>query len=79
MQNIIKSPCFDEPSYKSVFYITLEHPEKSIAVSNFGAQVISKLNQNQIEKKINCFEFKEHCEFCSKWPKQKENNIQSDI
>lgn len=32
-------PCFDEPSLKATFDITIEHPEKTLALSNSKVKV----------------------------------------
>lgn len=36
------SPCFDEPNYKAEFEITIEHPDRSIALTSFPMEVKTK-------------------------------------
>lgn len=36
-------PCFDEPFYKAVFYVTIIHPSSLIALSNGLEQGTEKL------------------------------------
>ncbi|RNA36671.1 endoplasmic reticulum aminopeptidase 2 isoform X2 [Brachionus plicatilis] len=45
-------PCFDEPSYKAEFEITIEHPERSIALSNFPKQSSEVFSESALPPKI---------------------------
>jgi aminopeptidase N len=37
------SPCFDEPSFKATYDITIEHPNNSIALSNWPQTVRAEI------------------------------------
>ncbi|CAF0707260.1 unnamed protein product [Brachionus calyciflorus] len=43
-------PCFDEPGFKAEFEITLEHPQRSIAVSNWKAEKTESFTENDSQR-----------------------------
>ncbi len=46
----ILSPCFDEPEFKANLTLTIDHPENTIAISNWPSDDESIVNGRKVTK-----------------------------